>query len=334
MSISKIAKALNVSKASVSLVINGKAEKSRISKDLEKRILDYVEEIGFKPNAVAKSLATGKSHSIGLVVENIGDSFFGPIALHIEACLRPHGYHVAYSSTIGEDEVAEDIIDNMMERKVAGIILAPTTKLDKQVQKILDINMPLVIFDRHALASDTAYVGTNNYEASHVAVHHLFQQGYTKLGMITNDSLQSQMQERKLAYEDLLKEKGIEPVILKVPFLSTQNERVDLILDFLSKNDLDALYFSTNYLCISGIKALNKRGKNWSYGVLSFDDHEVFDVLNPSITCVRQPIAKIAEQIVDSLFEQINTTSATIRKDIIPSELIIRSSTQGKQSSG
>ena len=76
MSISEIAKHLNVSKSTVSLVINGKAEQGRISQELAKRIMDYVNEIGYKPNALAKSLATGKTHTIGLIVENIGDSFF------------------------------------------------------------------------------------------------------------------------------------------------------------------------------------------------------------------------------------------------------------------
>src|SRR5690606_30111637 len=144
-------------------------------------------------NALAQSLATGKSQTIGLIVENIGDSFFGPIALHIEACLRPHGYNVVYSSTNGEDEVAEDIIDNMMDRKVGGIILAPTANLDKQIKKIIAGHVPLVIFDRQLLTLETAYVGTNNYDASHSAVKHLFDKGYTKVALVTNDSVQAQM---------------------------------------------------------------------------------------------------------------------------------------------
>ncbi|WP_367210880.1 LacI family DNA-binding transcriptional regulator [Sphingobacterium sp. R2] len=83
-SIKEIAQELNVSKSTVSLVINHKAERARISKGLESRVLAYVEKVGYKPNALAKSLATGRSNTIGLIVENIGDSFLG----HLLCMLR------------------------------------------------------------------------------------------------------------------------------------------------------------------------------------------------------------------------------------------------------
>lgn len=134
MSINEIAKHLQVSKSTVSLVINGKAEQGRISKALAKRILDYVEEIGYKPNALAQSLATGKSRTIGLIVENIGDSFFGPIALYIEENLRSFGYQVFYSSTFGETEIANEILNTMLEKKVEGIILSPTIEQRELIQ--------------------------------------------------------------------------------------------------------------------------------------------------------------------------------------------------------
>ncbi|TYR36964.1 LacI family transcriptional regulator [Sphingobacterium phlebotomi] len=76
-SINDIAKHLSVTKSTVSFIINGKAEAHRISKKQEQRVLEYIKEIGYTPNYMAKSLATGKTNSIGLIVENIGDSFFG-----------------------------------------------------------------------------------------------------------------------------------------------------------------------------------------------------------------------------------------------------------------
>ena len=82
-SIKEIAQELNVSKSTVSLVINHKAERARISKELESRVLAYIEKVGYKSNALAKSLATGRSNTIGLIVENIGDTFFGPFALYV-----------------------------------------------------------------------------------------------------------------------------------------------------------------------------------------------------------------------------------------------------------
>src|SRR5690606_34233323 len=148
MSINEIAKHLKVSKSTVSLVLNGKAEQGRISKVLAQRIRDYIEEIGYKPNALAKSLATGKSRTIGLIVENIGDSFFGPIALYIEEYLRKHEYEVLYSSTLGSNKLASEIIQSMQDKQVEGIILAPTDALENVVRRMIKSNTPLILFDR------------------------------------------------------------------------------------------------------------------------------------------------------------------------------------------
>lgn len=327
MSISQIAKELHVSKSTVSLVINGKAEQSRISKELEKRILDYVQKIGFKPNALAKSLATGKTRTIGLIVENIGDSFFGPIALHIEEYLRSHGYHVLYSSTIGSAEIAREIIASMMDQKVEGLIISPTADLESEISKVVSSHIPLVVFDRKANLSDVNYVGTDNYLASEQAVKHLIAQGYTRVGMITSDSQQSQMLERLDAYTTQLRQHHLDEHILRIPFSASTEQRVLSIQNFLKANNLDAIYFSTNYLCISGIKAIQQADQAKKYALLSFDDHEVFELFDPPITCVRQPIEEIAQQIVDNVLGQIKAKIKQPTDHIIPSKLLVRKST-------
>lgn len=328
MSINDIAKYLKVSKSTVSLVINGKSEQGRISQALAKRILDYVDEIGYKPNALAKSLATGKSHTIGLIVENIGDSFFGPIALYIEQNLRQHGYQVFYSSTFGDVDNANEILNTMMEKKVEGIILSPTLGQEVNIQKILKKKTPLVIFDRRTDGVITNYVGTDNYTASKKAVQHLIESGYSKIGFITIDSEQSQMLDRLRAYNDIVKANLMEPVILKLSYNSDDSSNARIINNFLNQNtNLDALYFSTNYLCVKTLKILQANNYN-NLGLISFDDHELFELINPTISCIRQPLEAIANEIVINILGQLKNNSADINDIIISSELIERLSTK------
>lgn len=327
MSINEIAKHLKVSKSTVSLVLNGKAEQGRISKVLAQRIRDYIEEIGYKPNALAKSLATGKSHTIGLIVENIGDSFFGPIALYIEDYLRKHEYQVLYSSTLGSNKLASEIIQTMQDKQVEGIILAPTDALEDDVRRMIKSNTPLILFDRKIQGVETNYVGTNNYEASKQAIQHLLAQGYTRIGMVTIDSQQPQMQDRLRAYHELMDEYGRKSHVLYTSFLETKDKPVKQIMQWLEDEpELDALYFSTNYLCISGLKAIRKLEKENRYGILTFDDHEIFEILKPQISCIRQPLEEIAENIVRILLDQLKDKNRTITEKIIPSELQIRQS--------
>lgn len=328
MSIKEIAAKLNVSKSTVSLVINGKAEQGRISEALAKRIMDYVEAIGYKPNALAKSLATGKSRTIGLIVENIGDSFFGPIALYIEEYLRKHNYHVLYSSTLNDEKVANTILETMLDKQVDGIIMAPTLGQKKQVQKLIDTKLPLVVFDRRIPSLETNYIGTDNYSASKKAVQHLFDCGYKSIAMITIDSKQVQMLDRLRGYREVVKRyNGIEG-ILQIPYNLEDESRKELISNFLSDHTFDALYFSTNYLCVSALKVFKTNKEYKQYGMITFDDHEIFELNVPTISCMRQPVKEIAKQIVITLLGQIGTSDKCFDDIIVPCELILRESAQ------
>ncbi|TDS13201.1 LacI family DNA-binding transcriptional regulator [Sphingobacterium paludis] len=327
MSISEIAKHLNVSKSTVSLVINGKAEEGRISKASAQRIRDYIEEIGYKPNALAKSLATGKSRTIGLVVENIGDSFFGPIALHIEEYLRKHEYQVLYSSTMGDNKLAAEIVQTMLDKQVDGIILAPTDAMGAEVERMLKNNLPLVLFDRKIPNLQTNYVGTDNYEASRQAVEHLLQQGYKNIGMVTIDSQQPQMQDRLRAYRDVLAENRLEEQLLYTSFLDRRGNPVKAITTWLRKNpQIDGLFFSTNYVCVAGLKAIRTLDREHVLGLITFDDLEMLELMRPQISCIRQPLEKIAKAIVHMLIEQLNDSGKSFDEKIIKSSIQIRES--------
>lgn len=330
MSINEIAKHLKVSKSTVSLVINGKAEQGRISQALAIRILKYVEEIGYKPNALAQSLATGKSKTIGLIVENIGDSFFGPIALYIEENLRQYGYHVLYSSTFGEQDNANEILNMMLEKKVDGIILSPTLGQEANIQKILKKKIPLVIFDRRVVGIETNYVGTDNYTASKKAVEHLFENGFKKIGFITIDSKQPQMLDRMRGYKDVvLKKSTSSAIVLELRYQNPSVENDKKIQDFLVEHtDLDALYFSTNYLCVKTLKILQSQSYLNKLGILAFDDHDLFELITPNITCVRQPLERLSKEVVTTIISQLNNDNAELKDTVIASELIIRGSTK------
>lgn len=329
MSINEIAKHLKVSKSTVSLVINGKAEQGRISQALSKKIMDYVTEIGYKPNSLAQSLATGKSKTIGLIVENIGDSFFGPIALHIEENLRKHGYQVFYSSTFGNVENANEILNMMLEKKVEGIILSPTIGQESNIQKLLKKKIPLVIFDRRVSGIEANYIGTDNYTASKKAVQHIFDSGFSNIGFITIDSSQPQMLDRLKGYNEIIKKNNAETSVLHLDYQSPFNDNVEKTKLFLKQNPkLDALYFSTNYLCVMTLKVLQSDKFNNILGMVAFDDHDVFELVTPTITCVRQPLLEIANEIVSNIISQLNDNNQPIQDRIIPSKLIIRSSTK------
>ncbi|WP_209577437.1 MULTISPECIES: LacI family DNA-binding transcriptional regulator [unclassified Sphingobacterium] len=325
-SIKEIAQELNVSKSTVSLVINHKAERARISKELENRVLAYVEKVGYKPNALAKSLATGRSNTIGLIVENIGDSFFGPFALYVEELFRKKGYHVLYSSTLGDSQNARDIIDSMLEKKVEGIILAPTVDLEAYQRKILEHRVPLVVFDRNSPDVETHYVHIDNDVSAKKACDHLKSIGCQDFGLVTIDSDQPQMLGRKGAYLDFCEAYGMEPRILQLHYQELKQKGARMLKNWAAKQTgLDGLFFTTNYLCILGLKALRPADENhYAFPMLSFDDHELFDILNPKISCIQQPLEPLAKTCVKVLLKEIDQGISTPKEYIISTKLIRR----------
>ncbi|WP_028297762.1 LacI family DNA-binding transcriptional regulator [Olivibacter sitiensis] len=331
-SINDIAKHLNVAKSTVSFIINGKAEERRISKELEKRVLDYVNEIGFKPHHLAQSLATGRSNSIGLIVENIGDSFFGPIALKIEEKAKKSGYRIVYSSTLGDSQSTKEILRFFRETQLDAYIIAPPLGVEDAIKEVIEEGRPVVVFDRRLEGLETNYVGTNNQEAAYEACVHMLDQGFERVAFITLDSDQSQMKERLSGYLQGMADHHLQAYILKIPYDFAREDRQGMIAHYIKDNpEVDALFFATNYLCIDGLEVTKNLGKAipQDIGVIVFDEHDIFRLYSPAITAVKQPLEKLSETIIDMLLNKISSKKSQppFIEKIVPSTLVVREST-------
>ncbi len=333
ISINDIAKHLGISKSTVSFVINGKAEERRISRELENRVMEYVKEIDFKPHQLAQSLTTGRSNSIGLIVENIGDSFFGPIALKIEEKAKQHGYRIVYGSTLNSLDAALSVLQLFRDARVDGLIIAPTARMESALEDVLRESLPMIVFDRSArdIQVDYDYVGTNNEEIALQACCHLIAEGFQNIGFITLDSDQSQMTERLSGYHKSMLDANRQPLVFPLPYLKEKSGYKVLIKDIILQNKkLDALFFATNYLCIGGLEAMKESGLSIpdQIGIVVFDDHDLFKLHSPTITAIAQPLEALSEAIINGLMARILSSDHedAATKTIVPSRLIVRES--------
>ena len=140
-----MARELNLSATTISFVINGKAAEKRISNDVKERVLAYVKETGYQTNMVAKSLRTGKTKIIGMLVEDISDPFFSSIARVVEEKAYKLGYKIFNSSTENDTIRARDLIKVFRERQVDGYIIAPSPGIEEEIQQLVDDNFPVVL---------------------------------------------------------------------------------------------------------------------------------------------------------------------------------------------
>lgn len=333
LSINDIANELHVAKSTVSFILNGKAKEKRISEELTERVLKFVEEKGYKPNQLAKSLSTGKTKMICLLVEKISDYFFSHIAFHLEALAYKNGYKIIYCSTENDPEKARELISLLRARHVDGYIITPPAGIETEIQALLTDGLPVVLFDRYLPGIPTDYVGLDNYNGTYEAVEFLVNSSSKRIALVTLNSDQTQMLERRDGYIAALKKHKLKPLVLKVPFENNMETTVKQLVQFIKDNpDLDAIIFATNYLALSGIKAINESGLNIpsDIAVIAFDDHDVFNIYNPPISAIAQPLDEMAKQLFKILLDKLENKVRLkdLSKIIIHPELILRGSTK------
>ena len=332
ITIKDIAKTANVSVTTVSFVLNDKGEKMRISEEVIKKVLKVAEDLKFKPNIIASSLRTGKTRSIGLIVEDISNQFFSDLAKVIEREAIRLNYRVFYCSTGGDDDRAVELVNSLLQANVDGFIITPTEKLKTTIDRLLELQLPVVLIDRYFEEQDISHVVLDNYEGAYKATHYLLEKGYKKIAFITNSSKLIQMQLRKKGYIDALTAAGLfdDSIILDLDYLLSEGERIEMISAFLkATSEIDAVLFGANYLLIAGLQSFMKLNIKipTDKAVISFDDHDSFRLHSPAITVLAQPIEEMAKKAVKLLMIQMNDVSNhIIVKEKESGSLIIRES--------
>ncbi|MBD1391663.1 LacI family DNA-binding transcriptional regulator [Mucilaginibacter glaciei] len=331
ISMDDIARDLNISKSTISFIINGKAKEMRISDKLATRVLDYVKEKNYNRNALAQSLRTGKSKIIGLIVEDIADAFFSSVARLIEERAYKKGYKIIYCSTEDNPKKTIELINMFKGRNVDGFIITAPKGIETEVELLVAQNHPFVLFDRYFPEIETDYVIIDNLAGAKMAVEHLVAEGFRQIAFITLASDQTQMAERLKGYNEAIKAAGFKPQVLEIKFTSKPEKVVQQVSAFLLKNkDVDAVLFATNYLALQGFEAINRQNLRIpdDLAVVAFDDHAFFKVFNPPITAVSQPMKNLSENLIDVLFKRMSggeDTGSSVHK-VLPPELIVRKS--------
>ncbi|MBG6235541.1 LacI family transcriptional regulator [Pedobacter sp. CAN_A7] len=330
-SIKDIAKIANVSITTVSFIINGKAVEKNISTAVIKRVEEIILAQGYQPNQIARSLRTGNSKIIALMVEDISNPFFAGIARLIEEKAYKKGYKIIYSSTESDAVRTNELIQLFRSRQVDAYIISPVQGTEKIIKELIDEGKPVVLFDRHLPTISANYVGVDHFKASYDAIAGFIAMNLQNIALVTVDLDVEQITDRHAGYQQALADHHItynESLVLKVPFKQPRNETINQLVELFKVNEtIDAVLFATNYLAISGLSALRSMNKlvNDSFKVIAYDDGDVFKLHSPQISAVEQPLEEIADNIIKLIFQQLaSTTEITPEKIILPAKLIIR----------
>lgn len=328
VSLKDIAKEVGVSIALVSYVINNKEKEARVGADVANKIREAVKKLNYQTNQVAKSLKVGKSQILGLIVADISNPFFANIARTIEDEAKKHNYTVIFGSSDEDDDKSWNLIEVLLRQQVDGIIIAPTINSENQIRHLEEQHIPYVLIDRYFPSINSNYVVTDNYQAAYHAVKHLLVTNHHKIGLIVYESSLHHMVERKQGYIDAVKELSSKPghlLIREVNILNVKEDVEHAMLSLINDHQIDALFFATNTLSITGLNFLNKSNLKVpdDIAVVCFDESEVFDFFYSPITFVNQPLLDVGKNAVKILINQISGAKGGISQIVLKSNLVI-----------
>lgn len=327
VSIKDIAQKAGVSNATVSLVMNDKNKNGRVSREKAEEIKRIAKEMNYQPNVVARSLQSGRSHTIGLLVADISNPFFASLAFFIQERSEKAGYAVIIMNTNESDTQMEKMINILKNRQVDGYVIVPTKRGEHSLQDLLDVNAPLVLVDRYYPSLQTYNVMLDGYQASFQAAKLLMEKGCRKIGLVVYGGTQSHMSDRRYGYVDALRSADLyrPELVCEVNFNSLEEDMSDAI-SYLLDQGVDGIYFVTISISLLGIRYLFEQGVKIQEDVqvVCFDKSEVFDYMPKPIPYVLQPIEAMGNKAVDLLLAQMKSDERVPQSCKLPATLVCR----------
>jgi LacI family transcriptional regulator len=306
-----IANKLGVSKGTVSLVLSGKAKDNRVSEAVSEKVKQTAREMNYRLNEVARSLRTGQTKSIGVIVTDISNEFFGLLTYYIQEQAKSYGYMVITTNTNENLEEFESMVTTMLNKKVDGFIIVPVDKGRHVAENIIRNRVPFVQIDRFYPELEANYVGLDNYKASVEGMERLLKTGCKRVALICYDINLNALSERREGYRDVLSRHGLlDPTLIRNIEYERQEESIkQAIMDIKNNPEkVDAIFFCSRRVFFTGIKYMYEMGIRIpdDIQVLCFDKIESYAMANIPFICIEQPIREMGEKAVDILMDRIN----------------------------
>lgn len=333
-SLKDIAQHLGVSTALVSYVINHKEKEARVGPEMVKKIRKAVIDLNYQPNLIAKSLKSGKTKTIGLIVADISNPFFSTIARIIEDEARHQGYVVIFGSSDENAEKSQSLINVYLNRQVDAFIIAPAENTEDQIRYLQQSGIPVVLIDRYFPAVPSDCVRINNAEIAEKAVTHLIDAGRNHIAFLTYKTKLAHISERMQGYKRALRKHQLKTgkkMIREASYQDIEKDVEKQMLDLFSgEQKVDAIFFATNSLAVLGLRVINQLGIKVpdQLAIVSFDQSEAFDFFYAPLTYVSQCLDHLGKDAVKLLVKRLEQKSKPqgFESVVVEAKLVIRDS--------
>jgi LacI family transcriptional regulator len=323
-----VAERAGVSVTTVSHVIN---ETRPVSDELRQRVLAAIDELGYQPNVLARSLRRGETHTIGMIVPDSANPFFAELARGIEDTSFAHGYNLILCNSDGDLDKELIYADVLTEKQVDGILFVAAGVSTDHIRALQERRIPVVIVDREIPDVSVDQVLTDNARGGWLATRHLLELGHRCIGCITGPSDVTPSAERVTGYRQALSEGGIpvdEVLIVKGDFQYESGYRA--ARQILARDDPPTAIFTCNDLmAVGAISAAVEMGRQVpvNLSVVGFDDVRLASFANPPLTTIVQPKYEMGVLATTMLLERMRDHDIPPRRRLLDTSLLIRQST-------
>ena len=328
-----IAQQLGVSTTTVSRSLNGQAQRYRIGQKMEAKVRETAQQMGFSPNRFARGLRLKKTSTIGLIVPDISNPFFGATARQIAVGIRKQGYSILLCDSQEDVAVERQSLELLRNWQVEGIIVCPVGQTSDHLAEVAQAGLSLVLVDRYFPELRVPYVGADNVAGARAATAHLIAKGHRWIACLQGLPGTSPNDQRLQGYRDALADHQIpldESLIVGDRFNEESGYRETQRL-LTHRPDVTALLCFCNPGALGAIRALaeSERSIPRDMSLISFDENPYAAHLASPLTTVAQPNAEMGDVAVRLLFDQIQSRGGEPPAGILlPTRLVVRRSVQ------
>ncbi|MFD9629061.1 LacI family DNA-binding transcriptional regulator [Peribacillus muralis] len=328
VTLQQVAKHAGVSTSTASLIVRNNP---RISDATRTKVLKSMQELGYVYDRVAANLRSQSSDTVGIIITDISNTFFSEFLIGVHDALDEVGYTVLLGTTFDSVSKQDHLLSTMLEHRVGGLILCPVSESTQEtVDRLNEIDTPMVLAVRELPGVNSDYVGINYPEGARIAVQHLIEKGHKRIALLGGIRESSTWIERMEGYREALSSAGLEvDESLMIDSAPTREGGLEAVLKVLEDPEPPTAIFCFSDLIAFGVMQ-GLRMKGFTPGkdmdIVGFDNVPVAEIYHPPLTTISSFPRRTGKEAANLLYQQMEKIKREQQRIILTPELIVRES--------
>jgi LacI family transcriptional regulator len=321
----EVARRARVSPTTVSHVVNGTRF---VSREARGRVELAIDALGYRPNALARSLRCGRSHTLGLVLPDSGNPFFAEMGRAVEQDAFEAGYSVILCNTENDRAKERHYLGVLARKQVDGIVLVAAEERGEALRGLLRSRMPVVATDRERPGLALDLVVADHEQGGALATRHLLALGHRRIACIAGPPGLSPSDRRVAGYRRAMEEAGAEPPLVHHgDFHAASGSAAGRALLALARPPT-AVFACNDLMALGVLRAAAERGRQVpaDLAVVGYDDIELAPFVTPALSTVAQPMREMGREVVKLLVNRIGDGHLPRQREVLPVTLEVRQS--------